>query len=479
MKRPLVELAASIDVDVDPDWSGIYVTGVIEDSRLVEPGDLFVAIRGLEEDGHDYIDQAIERGAVAVVVERPCGVSVPELVVPDGRRALGRLAAEVNGRPTEGLFVVGVTGTNGKTTVAHLTADLLGRRETEIITTVANEERGLRAVTTPPSRAVQRIARSALRAGQKNLVIEASSIGLEQMRLEAVDFDVAVFTDLTHDHLDYHRDMEAYLAAKLTLFQDLKQEALALINADDPASGRVAGSTRARVIRYGVEVEADLRALDIELSVRGTSFTLSAPSGSVRVRIQLPAGYNVSNALAAAGVGLARGMELEEVAERLAAARPVEGRYRVFRSTNGADVIVDFAHSPDALERTLRFLRMNYPRVVSVFGCPGGSDREKRPLMGEISGRLADLTILTTDNPKGEDPGAIIDEIEGGVRGAGGRYERIVDRREAIRRAVGAARAGEAVLIAGKGHETYQIVGSDFLPHSDSAFLLEEGLVEL
>jgi len=479
MRKPLSELAASIDVDRNPSWSGIYVTGVIEDSRLVEPGDLFVALRGVEEDGHDYIDQAIERGAVAVVVERPCGVSVPELVVPDGRRALGRLAAEVNGRPTEEMFVVGVTGTNGKTTVSHLVAGILGEGDTELLSTVANESRGISAVTTPPAPIIQRIARSAVDAGKRNLVIEASSIGLEQRRLAGVDFDVAVFTNLTRDHLDYHRDMRSYLAAKLILFKGLREDAVAIVNADDPAADRVASSTLARVLTYGIDSEADLRARDLELSAGGTSFTLSAPSGSVRVRIQLPAGYNVSNALAAAGVGLARGMELEEVAERLAAARPVEGRYRVFRSTNGADVIVDFAHSPDALERTLRFLRMNYPRVVSVFGCPGGSDREKRPLMGEISGRLADLTILTTDNPKGEDPGAIIDEIEGGVRGAGGRYERIVDRREAIRRAVGAARAGEAVLIAGKGHETYQIVGSDFLPHSDSAFLLEEGLVEL
>jgi len=478
MERPLDELAASIDVDGDPGWGGIYVTRVIEDSRLVEPGDLFVAFRGAERDGHDYIDQAIDRGAVAVVTERRIGPSVPELVVPDGRSALARLAAVMYGRPTERLFTVGVTGTNGKTTVAHLVSHVIGERETELITTVANEGRGLRAVTTPSSRAVQEIALTALRAGKENLVVEASSIALDQKRLEAVDFDAAVFTNITHDHLDYHRDMRSYLAAKLILFKGLKGDAVAIVNADDPVSDRVASSTVARILTYGIDSDVDLRASMIEYSDSATSFLLEAEGGSVRVEIRLPAEYNVYNALAAAGVGLAKGISLEDIGERLAGARSVPGRYETFRAVTGATVIVDFAHSPDALERTLRFLRRDHPRVICLFGCPGESDRGKRPLMGKISGKLADLTILTADNPKGEDPEAIIDEIAEGVREAGGRYEKIVDRKEAIRRAVRGSRDGDAVLIAGKGHETYQIIGSDFLPHSDSGLLLEGGLVE-
>jgi len=479
MKRPLSELASAIDLPAHPSWKGIYVTRVIEDSRRIEPGDLFVAIRGVKGDGHDYIGQAIARGAVAVVSERPCGPSVPELVVPDGRAALAILAAEMEGRPTEELFTVGVTGTNGKTTVAHLAAQVLGEGETELVSTVSNETRGIPGVTTPPAPIVQRIARRAVDAGKRNLVIEASSIGLDQRRLFGVGFDVAVFTNLTHDHLDYHRDMEGYLAAKLILFQGLREDAIALINTDDPASGRVASSTRARVITYGFDNEADLRPLDIEPSVRGTIFTLAAPEGSVCVRIHLPAEYNVANALAAAGIGLAKGLKLEEVGRRLGEARPAEGRCEIFRSGDGAEVIVDFAHSPDALERTLRFLKRNYPRVICVFGCPGESDRKKRPLMGRISGRLADLTILTTDNPKQEDPDRIIDEIEIGIIATPGRYERVVDRKEAIRRAIRSSREGDAVLIAGKGHETYQIVGERFVPYSDAAVLQGLGFTQV
>ena len=478
MKRTLSELAAAIDLPASPVWGGIHVDRVIEDSRRIEPGDLFVAIAGVNADGHDYIGRAIERGAVAVVAERRSGAGVPELIVPDSRAALAILAAEMEGRPTEDLFTVGITGTNGKTTVAHLAAGILGEEGTELSSTVANESRGLSAVTTPPAPVVQRIAREAADSGKGNLVIEASSIGLEQRRLAGIDFDVAVFTNLTRDHLDYHRDMDSYLAAKLILFEGLREDAIAIVNADDRLAGRVAAATRGRVITYGIDTDADLRASKIECLPRATSFTLEAAEGSIRVTIPLPAEYNVSNALAAAGVGLAKGIGLDRIGERLAGARPVPGRYESFRAVTGATVIVDFAHSPDALERTLRFLRRDYPRVICVFGSPGGSDRGKRPEMGRISGRLAELTILTADNPKGEDPEGIIDEIEVGIRETAGRYERIVDRREAIRRAVSASREGDAVLIAGKGHETYQIVGFDFLPHSDSAFLLEEGLVE-
>jgi len=478
MKKRLSELARSIDAREKPGWDGVYVSRVIADSRLVEPGDLFVALRGVREDGHAYLEEAVANGAVAIVTERRCGVSVPELTVPDGRSALARLAAELHDRPTEGLFVVGVTGTNGKTTVCHLAAQVLGETETELISTVTNESRGLPGVTTPESPIVQTIARRAADEGKVNLVIEASSIGLSQKRLEAIDFDIAVFTNLTRDHLDYHRDREDYLAAKLSLFQDLRESAVALINSDDPASRRVAGSTRAKVMTYAIHGEGDLRAEDIEYSPRSSSFTLRTPVGSIRLRIPFPAEHNVSNALAAAGVGIVRGLNLERIADALSGAGSIPGRYQVFRARSGAEVIVDFAHSPDSLERTLTFLRANHRRVISLFGCPGESDRGKRPLMGRISGELAAITIVTTDNPKGEDPASIADQIEVGIRGAGGSWERILDRKDAIRRAIGLSEPGDAVLIAGKGHEMYQIVGREFVPHNDASFLIEEGLVQ-
>ncbi len=480
MGKSLAELAGGIGAAPAPGWESIEITGIVHDSRRIAPGDLFVAVPGFVVDGHDYIDDAVSRGAAAVVCERAVGtaIPVPVIPVPNSRIALARLSAAFFGEPTRGLFTVGVTGTNGKTTVCHLSAHILGEEKTGLLSTVALEERGMHAVTTPEPPFIHRFAREAADSGRENLVLEVSSAGLALHRTDGVDFDVAVFTNLTHDHFDFHPDWDAYLHAKLRLFQGLKPEAAALVNLDDPASDRFIAATRARVVTYAIHRAADLRALGIEYGLRGTSFTLQAAEGAVKVRIKLPAEHNVYNALAAAGVGLARGLKLEEIVEALRTARPVEGRHQTFRAVTGATVIVDFAHSPDSLERMLRFLRPRYRRVICVFGCGGGSDRAKRPVMGRISGELADLTILTTDNPKDESPERIIDEIESGIRKTDGRHERIVDRREAIRRAIELSAPGDAVLIAGKGHEPYQIIGHEFVPYSDAGFLQEEGLVE-
>lgn len=480
MGKSLAGLASALGTDPQPGWRNIRITGVVHDSRRISPGDLFVAVPGFIVDGHDYIDDAVSRGAAAVVCERAVGtaIPVPMVLVPDARIALAHLSAVFFDEPTQELFTVGVTGTNGKTTACHLSAHLLGEDKTALLSTVALEKQGLHAVTTPEPPFIQQFARRARQEGRENLVLEVSSAGLALHRTDFIDFDVAVFTNLTHDHLDFHPDWDAYLQAKLRLFQGLKPEAVALVNLDDPASSRFIAATRARVVTYAIHRAADLRALGIDYRVQETSFTLQAEGSAVKVRIKLPAEHNVYNALAAAGVGIAKGLKLEDVAEALRTARPVEGRHQMFRAVTGATVIVDFAHSPDSLERMLRFLRPRYRRVICVFGCGGESDRSKRPLMGRISGELADLTILTTDNPKDEPPGRIIDEIVLGIRATGGRYERIVNRKDAIRRAIRLSSPGDVVLLAGKGHEPYQIIGHEFVPYNDAGFLQEEGLVE-
>jgi len=470
----LAELSAAIGVAPSPGWDGVTVTDVCEDSRAVRPGALFVAIPGAVHDGGDYIPEAVARGAVAVVSERDSQISVPHLRVEDARAALAPLAAAFHGRPTESLFTVGVTGTNGKTTVCHWTAHLLGADRTVVIGTLANEARGLPAVTTPSSRIVQRVAAEARDAGTESLIVEASSIGLEQHRLGAIDFDIGLFTNLTHDHLDLHGTMDAYLRAKRLLFAGLAGTSHAVVNADDPSGEAILAGCEAEAVRYGFGAGSDLRAMDAECEPRGARATLVWRGERARVRLPHPGRHNLMNALAAGSVALLCGVPLPEVADRLGRAPALEGRLQFFSRSDGVIGVIDFAHTPAALRRALESVRPKAGRLSVVFGCPGESDRGKRPIMGRIAGRLADSAILTSDNPKHEDPEAILDEIEAGLRPTGGRWERVVDRAEAIGRAVGRAESGDVVLVAGKGHETYQIVGAAFVPYSDRSVF--EGL---
>ncbi len=477
MVSPLSALAAALEVLALSDWDEIKITGISYDSRRIGPGEIFVAIPGFVADGHDYISAAVARGAAAVVSERAVNTTVPTITVQNSRVALAQLAAAFYGHPTHDLFTVGVTGTNGKTTVCHLAAHILGSDATALLSTVATEQRGMHAVTTPEAPFIQRFAWDAAHAGKKNLVLEVSSAGLALHRTDCVDFDVAVFTNLTHDHLDFHTDREEYLHAKLRLFTGLKRDGVAIINRDDPVSGRFIAATRARVVTYAIHRQAELRAVDVKYSLQRTRFTLKTDAGSIPVEIALPAEHNVYNALAAFGIGIAAGVPFTEIVARLATARSVTGRYQFFRATTGATVIVDFAHSPDSLERMLRSLRPYYKRIICVFGCGGESDRAKRPIMGRISATLSDYTIITTDNPKTEDPARIIAEITAGMP-VTARYETIIDRKAAIRRAIAMAGPDDGVLIAGKGHEPYQIIGHTFVPYNDADFLRAAGLVE-
>ena len=453
----------------------VGVTGVCEDSRTIEPGVLFVAIDGTARDGTDFAAAAVARGAVAVVAERPLSLAVPVVIVPDARRALADLAAAFYDTPTEALRVVGVTGTNGKTTVCHWIAHLLGPARTELVGTVANEARGLPAMTTPASPIVQRIAREAVDAGREHLVIEASSIGLAQGRLDAVSFDVVAFTNLGEDHADLHPDRDAYLAAKAGLFRRLGPDGWGVVNADDPHHAAIAAACRGRTLTVGRARGVDLRATGVEPSSDRVRFVLESGGRSARVDLPAAGVGRVENALVAAGVGLCAGLDLTRIAARLRTAPDVPGRWSVFRDDAGTTAIVDFAHNPDALARALEALQGAYDRIVAVFGVPGGTDRAKRLRMGEIAGRAADVTVLTNDNPKDEAPESILAEIASGVRRVEGHFETCADRAEAIGRAVTAAGAGGVVLVAGKGHERYQIVRGEHIPYADGAVLARLG----
>jgi len=470
--KRLGELAAAVGVSCEGPSSRVVVHGVCEDSRRVRSGDLFVAIPGTHRDGVSFAREAVRRGAVAVVGQVPVDADVPNLLVDDARRALAALAAAFFDHPTRDLHTIGVTGTNGKTTVCHWAAHLLGSERSELLSTVTNAdsfEPGLGELTTPPAPIVQRVAREALDAGASNLIVEASSIGLAQWRLDDVEFDVCAFTNLSRDHLDLHGNLADYTAAKSRLFASLDRSGCAVLNADDPSADAVLGDCTAQVLRVSRCGAGDLVAREVIEEGGRTRFRMISGGASHDVSLPVIGAHNVENALVAAGIAVASGLRLADVAGRLSSIPNVPGRQSVYRDGAGRTIVIDFAHNPDALERVLRALRERYKRLVAVFGCPGESDRGKRAMMGEVAGRLTDLTILTSDNPKHEAPDSIAEEIAAGLRRVGGRSEIVLDREEAIGRAVDGANTRDCVLVAGKGHERVQLVGDDRLPYSDAA----------
>jgi UDP-N-acetylmuramoyl-L-alanyl-D-glutamate--2,6-diaminopimelate ligase len=450
------------------------IAAVTADSRKVVADSLFVAVRGGASDGHAHIAAAIAAGAVAVIAERapeeaPSGVTW--IHVSDSRKALGRVAAEFHGRPSAGLKTIGVTGTNGKTTTTFLLhailkkslhrAGLLGTIRVDDGETVAEATH-----TTPAADALQELLRRMADHGCRAVAMEVSSHGIDQQRSEAVDFDAAVFTNLTQDHLDYHGTMDRYFEAKFALFEQLASDPrgkkpVAVVNADDGYGKTIIERLEGRmaVLRYGLGVHTDLRANNIRQTPKGTEFELSAKGKTFLVRSPLIGRFNVYNTLAALGAAQAIGVPMREAVAALADAPQVPGRMENVGTRDGVTVFVDYAHTPDALDNACRTLRELEPaRLVTVFGCGGDRDRGKRPLMAEAAARHSDACLITSDNPRTEDPEAILREIESGI----GRLptRTVTDRREAIRMAIHAAGPGDIVLIAGKGHETYQDFGS-------------------
>lgn len=477
------------------DGLGVAITRIATDSRQVEPGDTFIACRGEISDGRAYVPQAIEAGANAVLWEVGDDFAwnaawrVPQLGVPQLRRHLGEIAAQIYGNPSRAMWVIGVTGTNGKTSCSHWIAQALNRlgRKTALIGTLGSGFPGdLRpgARTTPDAAALHEMLAEYRAQGADSVVMEVSSHGLAQHRLNGVEFDVALFTNLTRDHLDYHGDMQAYAATKATLFRwpGLRH---AVINFDDYYGKAIAADLdrdQVDLLGYGFDsaaTEAHLVARDLYLTAQGLSFDALAPAGAARVESRMLGRFNAANLLGSLGVLLASGVELNDAARVLAEVEPVVGRLQILGGGDDPLVVVDYAHTPDALGKALATLRELMPvgetgcaeragqtgrRLICVFGCGGDRDRGKRPLMAQIACRLADQVIVTSDNPRFEKPRAIIDEI---IAGAGRAVQIVEDRAVAIAEAIHGARCGDIVLIAGKGHEEYQEIGGVRLPFSD------------
>ena len=459
----------------------VAVLGVSQDSRAVRPGDLFLAWKGTAVDAHDHVDAAREAGAVAAVVERPLGIELPQLVVSDGRRAAALTAQAVMGDPSRRLFLVGITGTNGKTTTAMLVRHLLSPRGgcavvgTLGLVDAGGVRPGTEGLTTPGPVQVATWLRQLADEGTSTVVVEASSHALEQRRLDGIRFAAGVFTNLTQDHLDYHADLGAYLAAKARLASLVHPGGWLVVNRDDRAWDGLDAAGR-RVRSFAVDAPADVRAERVLSDARGSRFKLVMEGACADVELPLLGAYNVENALAAAAVASVVGMSVERVAGALATVPQVTGRLEMVVREPFA-VIIDFAHTPDALEGALGTLKpLTRGRLIVLFGAGGDRDRTKRRPMAESVARRADLVVLTSDNPRTEDPEAILDDLARGLQGRA--YARIADRREAIRHALSQARPGDTVVLAGKGHETYQVVGREKRPF-DERIVVRECLAAL
>lgn len=475
----------------------LVVTAVEHDSRRIKPGALFIALRGLKMDGVAFAPQAAEQGAVAVVAETepPGGWTTPWIVVTNARAALAALAHVFFGRPSEHLLVVGVTGTNGKTTTTYLLTAVFERagvtcgRIGTVGYRIGREERPA-ARTTPEAPDVHRMLRDMVDQGCGACAMEVSSHALDLRRVDFSRFAAAIFTNLTRDHLDYHGDMERYFLAKKRLFDMLPEGAPSIVNVDDLRGEQLLASVK-RPVTYGIDRPCDVHPQRVELSLAGVNAEVDTPRGRLSLRSHLPGRPNLSNVLAAIGTGVALDLPLGAIVDGIGDVERVPGRFQVVSSSGDeVDVIVDYAHTDDALKNLLETARpLAKGRLITVFGCGGDRDRTKRPLMGAVAARLSDLVVLTSDNPRSEDPARIIEEIKKGIvrperperrvspkPGEGGPqtplsatpYVAVVDREEAIARAVKEAAPGDLVVIAGKGHETTQEIGSRVTPFDDT-----------
>ncbi|WP_286231413.1 UDP-N-acetylmuramoyl-L-alanyl-D-glutamate--2,6-diaminopimelate ligase [Neobacillus mesonae] len=446
------------------------ITSIENDNRKVQNGSLFICIKGYTVDGHDFASSAVKNGAAAVLAERPLDIGVPVVVVKDTNRAMAVLADAFYGQPTQQLRLIGITGTNGKTTTSHLIEKILADsgQKTGLIGTMYTKI-GDKTIetknTTPESLTLQKTFHQMVEEGVETAVMEVSSHALDLGRVHGCDYDVAVFTNLTQDHLDYHKTMEEYKRAKSLLFSQLGNSyevgrpKFAILNADDAASTMFKRSTAAHVYTYGIEEKADLQAVNIQMTSSGTSFDLVIGQEQYCVELQLIGKFSIYNVLAALSAAVVSGVPIHEAITSIEAVKGVAGRFELVNAGQNFTVIVDYAHTPDSLENVLKTIQhFANKKVFVVVGCGGDRDRTKRPLMAQIACRYASNPIFTSDNPRSEEPMAILKEMEAGVQGED--YIVIEDRKEAIHTAIKQAEAGDVVLIAGKGHETYQQIGN-------------------
>ncbi|MHC4561247.1 MAG: UDP-N-acetylmuramoyl-L-alanyl-D-glutamate--2,6-diaminopimelate ligase [Planctomycetota bacterium] len=478
----LAELLTEADIQPASLSQDTTITALSADSRRAEPGVCFVAMRGAVHDGHEFIESAVAAGAVAVVCEDPAQVptGTPCAVVADTRLALGPLAQAIQGWPARQLKVIGITGTNGKSTVAWLLRDILTEAgHTPALLGTIQYEVGSRQVpattTTPDAVELAAMMAEMVSAGCTHLAMEVSSHALDQRRVAGIEFAAAVMTNLSGDHLDYHLTQEAYLAAKLRLFESLPPSAVAIVNRDDPAGETFAAAAERDVTWYGLSPAADVWARIDRIDSTGTEFLLTAGEREARIVTPLIGRHNVYNCLAASTAADTLGVSTEVVARALAEIHRIPGRLERVPGERPFSVFVDYAHTDDALANVLSALRpVTAGRLVVVFGCGGDRDRTKRPRMARVAQDMADVLVITSDNPRNEPPEQIIDEIVAGLaRGDNDRSRVEPDRRTAIADAIAEAQAGDVVLIAGKGHETYQVIGDRRIDFDDAAVAAE------
>jgi len=488
----LLDVLAGCGAEVTGAARAVEVTGLAQDSRQVKPGDLFVAMPGTRVDGIQFVGEAIKRGAVAVLAEKKLSADVPTFAVSAAPKALSLAAANFYGKPAQQLTLLGVTGTNGKTTTAYLLEAMCaaGGASTGLIGTIQHKFSG-RTVeathTTPDAVALQKLLREMVDAGVDTVVMEVSSHALAQERVHGLTFRAAAFTNLTRDHLDYHRDLEDYFQAKRKLFvEDLSPGGVAVVNGEDTHAVRIYNELRGQkrmAWKFSRLGNGEISATDVHYTLEGIKATLKTPAGDIPVRSQLLGLHNLENILAATGIALGAGFSRRDVQDGIERMRRVPGRMDRVEGLEAKEVtaLVDYAHTDDALRRALESARtLAKGRLIVVFGCGGERDKGKRPLMGQAAGEASDLAVVTSDNPRGEDPEEIISQITPGLEKGGARrisvgkaksgekgYLVEADRKAAIQLAAQLAKPGDLILIAGKGHETYQQIGAQKQPFDD------------
>lgn len=478
----LKEILKGVDYTLLQGSDEIEIENVQYDSRKTGEGSLFVCISGFKTDGHKYIDSAAEKGTAAFSVEKDVEMKPGKtyIKVKNNREALAHIAANIYGRPSEKMNLVGVTGTNGKTSTTYIVKSVLDRigHKVGVIGTIENRigDKVIHADrTTPESLELQELFKEMYDEGVTDVCMEVSSHSLDLHRVDCCDFDIAIFTNLTQDHLDYHKTMENYRNAKAILFKHCMKN---VINIDDPAGAYMESVSKGEIITTGIDSDADLKAENIDITAHGVTFTLDYEGKQYPVELNIPGKFSIYNALGSIGACLFMGIDMDTIIAGLKDIKGVRGRFQSVKGKNGVNAVVDYAHTPDGLENILNTAKEFVKgRIITVFGCGGDRDKTKRPIMGEIAGKLSDYCIITSDNPRTEDPETIINEVEVGTAKTDCPYEKITGRKEAIYHAVKIAKPNDLIVIAGKGHEDYQIF-ADKTIHFDDKEVVEQAFAE-
>ncbi|MEE4310539.1 MAG: UDP-N-acetylmuramoyl-L-alanyl-D-glutamate--2,6-diaminopimelate ligase [candidate division KSB1 bacterium] len=476
----LTELLAELpEKSIHGDAEDIDVSGIVYDPLRVKPGYLFVAINIYTQlnkieipDGHDVVAEAVKNGAAAVVLQKDMALpdNVVKIVVPESRYALAKLAGLFYGHPSNDFTMIGITGTNGKTTTTHIIESIFEQKfRTGLIGTLYYKINGTifkSKDTTPEPPDLQEIFTRMKQEHVNYCAMEVSSHGIDFFRVEGIKYHIAIFTNLTRDHLDFHKTIENYRATKMKLFNWLNPDDYAVINIDDPSSSYFIESSNSNILTYAIHKDADIMAKNIEMTIKGMTFTLVTPDGEIDVKPKLIGYFNVYNILAAAGSAVAEKIDLETIKKGLEQNIRVSGRFEIVDKGQPFSVIVDYAHTPDGIQNVLQLAKDLKPnRIITVFGCGGDRDKEKRPIMGKIVSDLSDHFIITADNPRTEDPKLISNDIKAGITHTN--YDEIIDRRAAIEKAIKTAREGDIVMLLGKGHETTQTLKTETIHFND------------